>query len=262
MDWWTAAILGIIQGVTEWLPISSSGQTSIIMVGGFGIEPEVAITLGLAIHIGTALAVVAKYPDDIMKMTNPNAGKIQKFYWMVTIISLLCAFPLLILLEATFESNLWTGETITIFVGLALIITGLILKAGKVKKGDKLTKAKKSDYIILGIAQGFAILPGISRSGMTVSALLLRGYEKTSSMKFSFLLSVPVSFAAAIYFIIFGDMADIGLVAYIIAGIFAFVFGYITMDVLIKVARQINFSKFCMFFGAMAVMIPVAFWLL
>ncbi|MCK4757195.1 MAG: undecaprenyl-diphosphate phosphatase, partial [Thermoplasmata archaeon] len=141
MDWWTAAILGIIQGITEWLPISSSGQTSIVMVGGFGIEPEMAITLGLAIHIGTALAVVAKYPKDIMKMTNPKAGKIQEFYWIVTIISLLCAIPFLILLEATFDSNLWTGETITIFVGLALIITGLILKAGKTKKGDKLAKA-------------------------------------------------------------------------------------------------------------------------
>ena len=262
MDWWTAVVIGIVQGITEWLPVSSSGQSSIILVNGFNLDPRMAITLGLAVHIGTALAVVAKYPKDLLAMADFSGGKIPKFYWAVTIISLICALPFLLLLEATFESNLWTGETITIFVGLALIVTGLIIREQYRRKPKKLSKAGWKDYIILGVAQGFAILPGISRSGMTVSALLVRDYEKSTSMKFSFMLSVPVSFAAAGYFIVFGDMASIGLGPYIVAGLFAFVFGYFTMEILLRMAKQINFSMFCIVFGLMAVIIPSFFWLL
>ena len=77
MDWWTAVLLGIIKGITEWLPVSSSGQSTIVLVNGMGMSPEAAVTLGLAIHIGTAFAVIARYPKDLLRMANPNAGKIS-----------------------------------------------------------------------------------------------------------------------------------------------------------------------------------------
>ncbi len=262
MDWWTAIVLGIMQGITEWLPISSTGQSSLIMINGFGLDPKIAISLGLAIHLGTALSVVVKYPKDLIRMIDLTTGKMPEFYWAVTIISIISAIPFLLLLEATFDNNLWTGDTITIFIGLALVITGLIIRADYTVKPKKLTKASYKDYMILGIAQGFAVLPGISRSGMTVATLLMRDYEKMSSMKFSFLLSVPVSIAAAIYFIVFGDMASIGLGPYIVAGFFAFVFGLFTMDLLMKVAKRVNFSMFCIFFGLVAVIIPFTIWLI
>ena len=76
MDWWTAVVIGIVQGITEWLPVSSSGQSSIILVNGFNLDPRMAITLGLAVHIGTALAVVAKYPKDLLAMADFSGGKI------------------------------------------------------------------------------------------------------------------------------------------------------------------------------------------
>ena len=152
--------------------------------------------------------------------------------------------------------------SITIFVGLALILTGLIIREQYRRRPKKLSKAGWKDYMILGLAQGFAILPGISRSGMTVSALLMRDYEKSASMKFSFLLSVPVSLVAAGYFMAFGDMASIGLGPYIVAGLFAFAFGYFTMEILLRMASKINFSMFCIIFGLIAVIIPSAFWLM
>ncbi len=261
MDWWTAIVLGIMQGVTEWLPISSSGQSSIILINGFGLDPRLAISLGLAIHLGTAFSVVMKYPRDLLQMVDPTSGKIPLFYWAVTLISIISALPLLLLLEETFESNLWTGDTITVFIGMALILTGFIIRAEYKIKPKKLSKANYKDYIVLGVAQGLSVLPGISRSGMTVATLLMRDYDKVASMKFSFLLSVPVSIFAALYFIVFGDLASVGITPYLVAGFFAFIFGFFTMDLLMAVAKRVDFSKFCILFGLLAVLIPFTFWL-
>jgi len=87
LDWFTAMLIGIIQGITEWLPVSSSGQTTIVMVNFLGIPVESAITLGLAVHIGTALAVMIKYPLQLSKLRKITAT--SKFYWATTFISLL-----------------------------------------------------------------------------------------------------------------------------------------------------------------------------
>ena len=126
---------------------------------------------------------------------------------------------------------------------------------------NKLTRSNCSNVILLGIAQGFAVLPGISRSGLTISALLIKGYDKTASLRFSFLLSVPVSIAASAYLFLFGDMVDIELKFFLLASLFAFIFGYLTMEVLIRISQKINFAKFCIFFGILAVAIAGLFWL-
>jgi undecaprenyl-diphosphatase len=260
LDWPIVVLIGMLQGTLEWLPISSSGQTTIVMVDFLHIDVELAITLGLAVHIGTALAVIIKFPGPLMRMTNPSKSQVAKNYWLVTIVSLLIAFPLLMFLEETFDSNLWTGASITIFVGLALILTGLLLSAKPRQVKRKISRGRTWDMIELGIAQGFAVLPGISRSGLTVSALLVRGYEKTSSLKYSFLLSVPVSVAASLYLFLFGNMAEIEFGLFLLAAVIALIFGYLTMDVLIRVSRRINFSKFCIFFGGIAVLVTLLIW--
>lgn len=257
MDWLTAVFLGIVQGTTEWLPISSSGQSTLFLVNGLGISAETAISLGLAVHVGTALAVVAKYPHHLIRMADPRNGNVSRFYWYTTIISLLVAFPLILLLNETFENNLWSGTTISLFIGIALVCTGLILGRASGSRTKSLSSGDLRDFLLLGVAQGFAILPGISRSGMTVSTLLIRGYKKTSGLKFSFLLSVPVSFAASGYFLLFGDLGDVGLNFFVITGILAFAFGYLTIDMLIRVSKTINFSKFCVLFGGIAIAIAL-----
>ena len=259
LDWFMAALIGIIQGITEWLPISSSGQTTIVMVGFLRISPELAISLGLAVHIGTALSVFARYPKQLLDLGKRT--KSTRFYWTTTIVSLMAALPILLVLEQTFESELWTGLTITLFIGIALIITGLFLaRAGKetyrpISDGDLI------DRITLGLAQAVAVLPGISRSGMTVGTLLIRGFKKEQALVFSFLLSVPVSLASASYFLIFGSVASVGLWAFMIAIFFAFIFGYLTMNALVRIARDIDFSKFCVFFGSLAVVLTILLWL-
>ncbi len=260
LDWSSAALIGIIQGILEWLPVSSSGQTTIVMVDIFRINVELAITLGLSVHIGTALAVFAKYPKQLVEMTKKSRS--SKFYWITTIISLVIAFPIVLLLEQTFESEVWTGLTITLFIGIALILTGFFLARSGNRTYKSISKGSFSDYALLGLAQALAVLPGISRSGMTVGTLLIRGFKKRQALVFSFLLSVPVSFASAVYFMVFGNVTSIGIWLFVIAAFFAFLFGYLMMDVLIRVAKVLDFSKFCFLFGGVAVFLTIIVWVL
>jgi len=261
LDWLTALLIGFIQGVLEWLPVSSSGQTTLIMVDILSIHPEYAITFGLAVHIGTAAAVMARYPKQLVQVADPRSFTGQKkFYWLTTLISLACALPILVLLEATFDSQVWTGVTITLFIGLALIATGIFLGRQPKSTFRQVSEGSIIDYLLVGLAQAFAVLPGVSRSGMTVTALLTRKFRESEALVFSFLLSVPVSIASFLYFTLFGEftMVDIQLLA--VAALSAFVFGFISMSVLVKIAQNARFSGFCMFFGCLAVFIALFLW--
>lgn len=263
LDWFTALLIGAIQGLLEWLPVSSSGQTTIVMVNFLGIRPEFAITFGLAVHIGTALAVFARYPKQLLSMLDlRNPTKPKKFYWITTIISLLCALPIMFLLESTFDSELWTGLTITVLIGIALIVTGLALARIPRRTLRPVRDGGWADYLLVGIAQAFAVLPGISRSGMTMAALLGRKFRTVEALTFSFLLSVPVSVASFLYFVIFGEIAGASLVFLGIAAASSFVLGYISMDMLISVARTFRFSKTCLFLGSLAILLPISLWLM
>ncbi|KYK28966.1 MAG: hypothetical protein AYK23_01765 [Candidatus Proteinoplasmatales archaeon SG8-5] len=259
LDWSTAAFIGMLQGILEWFPVSSSGQTTIVMVDFLAIDVGLAITLGLAVHIGTGLAVIARYPRQLLEMRKNKTS--SRFYWTTTATSLAVALPLVFILEETFENEVWTGLSITLFIGIVLVITGLILRGARTKAFRPISGGALPDHVLLGVVQAFAVLPGVSRSGMTVGTLLIRGFEKRQALVFSFLLAVPVSIAASAYFLVFGEVASIGLGLFFIAAFFAFVFGYLTMGGLVRLARDIDFSKFCIFFGGLAVIIPILLWI-
>ena len=261
LDLFTALLIGMIQGLLEWLPVSSSGQTTLVMVDILGIHPEYAITFGLAVHIGTAAAVFARYPKQLIKVADIRSFTEQKkFFWVTTIISLLCALPFLFLLEATFDSNIWTGVTITFFIGFALILTGIILGRRPKSTIKPISSGQFSDYLLVGLAQAFAILPGVSRSGMTITTLLMRKFRETEALTFSFLLSVPVSIASFAYFVTFGEITQVGINFLVVAAFSSFIFGYLSMSVLVKIANNADFSGFCMFFGSLAVFLALFLW--
>ncbi len=263
LDWFTALLIGAIQGLLEWLPISSSGQTTIVMVNFLGIRPEFAITFGLAVHIGTALSVFVRYPRQMLDVLDIRTMTSQKrFYWITTMISLACAIPIMLLLESTFDSELWTGFTITLLIGVALILTGLILgrKLGRALRD--VSNGSWTDYLLVGLAQAFAVLPGVSRSGMTMATLLGRKFKAAEALTFSFLLSVPVSMAAFAYTVVFGEIAGASLWLLAIAAASSFVLGYISMDMLVTVARSFKFSKTCMFLGTLAIMLALGLWVI
>jgi len=272
-------ILAILQGLFEWLPISSSGQVMIVSINFFGISPEKAFSLSIWMHLGTAIAVLVKLRKDyiqIIKSVIPKQFKvdeddIKKRNWLIfaTIGTAITAIPLYLLFKFVIIEGFDAiqGDLLTLVISGLLIVTGIVLLTFKRKFGKKNVKTVSDrelikDSSISGLVQGIAILPGISRSGFTVSTLLFEKYDQDQSLKLSFLMSVPVVLASIGMDIIFGEGSVFGIIdVFTILSITAvsFIVGYLSMGVLLKIAQKINFSYFCILYGVLSFLIIVPF---
>lgn len=263
-DW---IVLGLIQGVTEWLPVSSEGALVLAQVYLLGSTAGVGelIRTSLWLHMGTWLAVVIYYRRDLWKLSRfflLSAGASQgrndterdpviNFLIVATLISGVLGFGLLKLLEGVDSQVELAGKTVTIGVGVLLLVTGwLQLRSSGKKGGRKESEMNNGDSAVLGVAQGLAAMPGFSRSGLTVSALLLRGVNKESALRLSFLLSVPIVLAGNILLnlgegVFFTLPAMAGLLA-------AFVSGFVTIHLMMKIAQKVNFGYFVIGFGVLS----------
>ena len=249
-------VLGIIQGIAEWLPISSSGFTILVMSNLYKItDIDILFRSTLFLHLGTFLAALIYFRKDVIKLTksifkykssDEETKKVLKFLFISTLISGIIGLLILRLLYS-FDSFLEiTGKTITFAVGILLLFTGFIQlkvkKSGLKKEGNLTTK----DGLILGAVQGLASLPGISRSGITVSSLLVRKFNDTNALKLSFLMSLPIVLLGNIFL----NLSDFTFSSTAIYGLLAsFVFGLATIHGLIKVSKKINFGWFALFFA-------------
>ena len=162
------------------------------------------------------------------------------------------------------------GDIITLVVSGFLIMTGIIiLKAKRIKNNNSLTTSPKNlvrkDSFISGLVQGFSILPGISRSGVTAGVILLKKYDQDVALKLSFLMSVPVSFASIFVDVFLGNGSIFGtldLFTIIITTLVSFLTGYFTIEILLKIAQKISFGYFCILYGVIAFIIIIPFLLL
>ena len=272
-------IIAILQGLVEWLPVSSSGQVMIFSLNILDISPEQTYSLSIWLHLGTMFAVILRFRKDyygIIKSFIPNKDKmdqidVKKRNWIIiaTVGTALTAVPLYfifrLLILGTYSAD--QGDLLTLVISGFLIITGIILLVFKKKYGRKTidTISKKElnrDSFISGLIQGIAILPGISRSGVTMSTLLIEDYEQDHSLKLSFLMSVPVILASIGVDIIFGEGSIFGsldIPTILIITIVSFLVGYLTMEILLRVARKVNFGYFCILYGVIAFVIIVPF---
>ena len=272
-------IIAILQGLIEWLPISSSGQVMIFSLNILDISPEQAYSLSIWLHLGTMFAVILRFHKDyygIIKSFIPNKDKmdqidVKKRNWIIiaTVGTALTAVPLFfifrVLILGTYSAD--QGDLLTLVISGFLIITGIILLVFKKKYGRKTidtisNKELNRDSFISGLIQGIAILPGISRSGVTMSTLLIEDYEQDHSLKLSFLMSVPVILASIGVDIIFGEGSIFGsldIPTILIITIVSFLVGYLTMEILLRVARKVNFGYFCILYGVIAFVIIVPF---
>jgi len=269
-------ILAILQGLFEWLPISSSGQTMVVSTSFFGLSEAEAFSLGIFLHLGTTIAVLVKFRKDfiqIIKATYPNPPPdvrptdIKKRNWIIvaTVGTAITGLPLYLLLQDLFESQPIRGDIITLIVAGFLVITGVILLATRKIYGKKRIEHVEEGTInkhsfLSGLIQGTSILPGISRSAVTVSTNLLEDYDQEDAIHLSFLMSVPVALAAIAVDILFGDHPVFSLDPLILVLITAISFGvgYLTMEALLRVAKKIQFGYFCIIYGiiAFAVILP------
>ena len=184
VDWLEATILGIIQGLTEFLPVSSTGH---LYLGRhlFGLD-EAGLFLDTMLHLGTLIAVMTVYFRELITVLKNPLGRLGRLLIAGTVPTAVIG----ILFEDFFEAISRTGVTI----GWEFLATGLILWAADnwKKRGYKqLEDISYADALIIGTFQGAAILPAVSRSGLTIAAALFRRIDKATAAYFSFLLSIP-----------------------------------------------------------------------
>ena len=183
----TAAFWGLVQGLTEFLPVSSSGHL-VLLPALLGMdEPDLATSAVL--HLGTLLAVVWFYRDDLIGLVRQPRSEHSKRIWMLLIIGTIPAAVVGLTLDGPIEI-LFSEPG---YVAIALVATGLILSLSLTfTPGDRvLEEGRSSDAITVGLAQALALIPGISRSGMTITAGLVQGFGRVEAARYAFLLGVP-----------------------------------------------------------------------
>lgn len=280
-----AILMGVIQGLTEFLPVSSSGHLALFKIL-FGVETDTGILYDVLLHVGTLLAICVVYYKDIWKLIVEGCAILRDVFVNIVIFfknrlhkesepyrrvvnSSYRKFVMLIIV-----STIPTGvigffgrdvvsmaSEILIVPGICLIVTAVLLfVADHVKDGDKLPKnVTYTNAFSVGIAQGIATLPGLSRSGTTITACLLNGYQRNFAVKYSFLMSIPAVLGALVLEL--KDISEITvssteIVYYIIGMLIAAVVGYICIKTMLVIVRKKKFTCFaiyCLLVGALSV---------
>ncbi len=271
MSFLSSFLLGLIQGVAEFLPISSSGHLAIAQ-NLLGVNAEIPEFFDVLLHLGTLLAVFVAYWQDIKDMVVEFFGGVRDLAHHSTptpvpparrliLLIILGTLPLFVILPIQ-DSIHGLGNNM-IFIGAALIVTGFLLfLSDRVRKGHKNEKtATWLDVILVGVGQAIATMPGISRSGMTICTGCFAGFERKFAVRFSFLLSIPAVLGANILSLkkalkVGVDASQIPV--YLVGVITAAVVGYLCIRLLKMIADKGRFGAFayyCWAVGAMTLIL-------
>jgi undecaprenyl-diphosphatase len=254
-------ILGFVQGVAEWLPISSEGLLFLVQVRLFEGQMRVTEMLqqALFLHLGTFLAASVYFWRDVVGLTKAifsyrqaplEKRKVGQFLLVTTLVSGLLGLFFLKIISQTEKQLAISGRVMTLAIGLLLLGTGIFQLKSKSQSKRGIRDLSLSDGLFLGLAQGLAVLPGLSRSGLTVSGLLLRGFEKSVALKMSFLMSLPIVLVGNIFL----NLQYLTLNSAFLGSLLsAFIFGMMTIHLLLKLAEKLNFGFFVTFFGMLVV---------
>ncbi|ELZ40573.1 Undecaprenyl-diphosphatase [Halorubrum californiense DSM 19288] len=257
-----AVLAGIVQGVVEWLPVSSQGNLSLVLTL-VGMDPAVAVQLALFLQVGTTLSAAAYYRDELATALHATPSwrpatayegehALVSYIVVASLFTGIVGIPLYVF--AVDLAGQLTGGVFIAVIGVLLIVTGLLQRlSNTVSMGGRETPSLV-DSVLIGSAQGFAILPGISRSGVTASTLLFRSYDPPSAFRLSFLLSIPASIGAALLTLAgTGGLPGINPVPALIALGVSAVVGYLTIDALMRVVERVPFATVCYALGAIAI---------
>lgn len=257
---WLAAVVGAIQGIVEWLPISSEGGVSIALTLA-GTSPAAAVRLALFLHAGTGLAALAYYRTEVVEilrdaLAHParpgELDPVTRFVIVATVSSVVVAgVAYLTLLEAV---TALSGGAFIAAIGGLLVLTGVVQRLAADAVVGMVESPTLLDSLLVGIGQGLAILPGVSRSGITVSALLLRGHPGESSFRLSFVLSIPAAFGAGVLAVVDeGGLPGGDLEAGVISLVVAAIVGFASIAALMRVVRRLPFWLVCVGLGSLAI---------
>lgn len=285
MNLFEAILMGLVQGLAEFLPISSSGHLA-IMKHILKINTETGLLFDVLLHLGTLVAIFIAFWKDIKELIIEGFGIIGSFFsnvgrfiinlgssdkkkYVKVITTPYRKFVMLVIVSTIptgiigflFKDAIEIAGATLLVPGLSLILTSILLViADSVKISTKMeNETSYKDAGLIGLAQGIATLPGLSRSGTTITACLLRGLDKNFTVKYSFIMSIPAVLGAVVL-----ELKDISTVSlatseiinYIIGMIVAFVVGYIcikTMLVVVRGKKFKYFSIYCFIIGIIAV---------
>jgi undecaprenyl-diphosphatase len=260
-----AAVFGILQGILEWLPVSSQGNLVLVMIGLFGMLPSLALKYAIFLHSGTLMAALIYFRKDVAGILRglgtyrpgfSEGNRLVTFLIASTVLTVLVGLPIFLFLA----SSPFAGELFIALVGIALIATGILQKysgSGKLKSENSLGW---KDSLLLGIVQGLSIIPGISRSGITVSSFLIRGYRPDEALRLSFIMSIPVILVAQVGLSLLDGMPQLGIDKAFAGLLCSLVFGLLFIHVLMKTAGRVKFWLFCIVIGIVA-LVPMAFYI-
>lgn len=259
MTYFSAIFLGLIQGIAEFLPISSSGHLAFFQnVVGIA-NGEENMFFDVLLHLGTLVAVFVAYWSEIKALILefftmigvrklPKGQKPDRLSRRMILFIILGTLPLFLVLPV--KDRVESLYSNAIFIGCAFLITGLLLfLSDRLNHGNKdIKSASILDVLIVGVGQALATVPGISRSGTTISAGLSRGFGREFAVKFSFLLSIPAVLGANILSLIdaIQEGIDWSLMPMYLAGVaVAAISGYLAIRLLKYISQKSSFGGFC-----------------
>ncbi|MFC5135839.1 MULTISPECIES: undecaprenyl-diphosphate phosphatase [Haloferacaceae] len=257
-----AVLAGVVQGVVEWLPVSSQGNLALFLTF-VGTEPDAALQLALFLQVGTTLSAATYYREEILTALYATPGwrpagaydgdnALVSYVVLASAMTGIVGIPLYVFVVDL--AGRLTGGVFIAVIGVLLIATGVLTYASESVSMGGSTDPTLVDSLLVGAAQGFAILPGISRSGVTTSTLLFRSYDPPAAFRLSFLISIPASIGAAVL-----TLLDAGGLPGIAPGPAAAalgvsaVVGYVTIDALMRIVERVPFWAVCFGLGGLAI---------
>ncbi len=249
MSYFEAILLGVVQALTEFLPVSSSGHL-VLTQAWFG-EHEVDVLLNVLLHTATMVAVVVYFRREIFELvlglagkrgvTPPFAGFETKAVWLIVLANIPTA-------AVGLAVDVFLGDAVStpLFVGCMLIVTGGLLWLGRGRDPVRsIAEMTAVDALLIGVVQGVAVFPGLSRSGTTIVAAMFLGVERTLAAKFSLLISIPaIAGATLLETLDVETFSGLALGPYISGMVVAGVVGYWAIHLILILVRERGFFRF------------------
>ncbi|MBN2111927.1 undecaprenyl-diphosphate phosphatase [Candidatus Woesearchaeota archaeon] len=238
-------LLGIAQGIFEWLPISSEGIVA--LMSSFLVNGINAVDVALFLHLGTLLAVLVYFRKDWKEVILLRDKRMLRFLVIATIVSLAVGYPAYKMVR-----NISVGASLLAVVGTGLLVTSYFHKTRK-----RFAVSMDKTSVIAGLLQGLAVIPGLSRSGSTIFGLSLGDIKTKEILKFSYMMSVPVVLASSALIMMTNPVVAAGWPAVVSS----FVVGIATLHFLMKFSEKINFAMFTLVFGILCYIGALISWL-
>jgi undecaprenyl-diphosphatase len=258
-------IVGLVQGITEWIPVSSKTQVTFVYLTFLHGDTSSVIPILLYGHLGTVFAaslyfrkeiagitrMVLRSPFDMRSHSQGETG----FLFTALLFTGALGVPLLLLEQQFFP--VLNGGLLYAVMGAGLIITGFLLLTQREKNLRRREEVTWKDGILTGFLQGLSILPGVSRAGTSTTGLIWRGFESESSFHLSFLLSIPTVLVAEVLLYAAGSLTVYPFSTGILISLSSFVVGYFTLDAILRVVKRVNIASLVFILGIAIILVGV-----